>query len=88
LSCWRTSGWGETTDRDTLVLTMPAGELARAVARLHRDAVGSLGTYVSRPKEDEATAERDLAASSALAEVLSRIADRDGEPDDKGEGTR
>jgi hypothetical protein len=66
-------GWGETTDRDTLAITMPVGELAHAIARLHRDAAGSLGTCVSRPKEDEAVAERDLAGSSALADLLSRL---------------
>lgn len=60
-------GWSETIDRDTVMLTVPADELARTVARLHRRAARSLGVYVSRPKHDEELAERDLAASETLA---------------------
>lgn len=67
-------GWAETIDRETVVLTGPPGELARTLARLHKDAAGSLGTYVSRPRDDEEIAQRDLAASEALGEVLSRLA--------------
>jgi hypothetical protein len=51
---------------------------------LHKDAAGSLGTYVSRPKDDEELAERDLAASEALGEVLSRLA----RPTDDEEASR
>jgi hypothetical protein len=58
-------GWADTIDRETVALTVPADELTRTLARLHRDAAGSLGTYVSRPKDDEELAERDLAASEA-----------------------
>jgi hypothetical protein len=31
---------------------VPPDELARTLARLHKDAAGSLGTYLSRPKDD------------------------------------
>jgi hypothetical protein len=67
-------GWSETIDRETVALTVPPRELARTVARLHRDAAGALGAYVSRPKDDEERAQRDVAASDALAELLSQLA--------------
>jgi hypothetical protein len=67
-------GWAETIDRETVALTVPPDELTRTLARLHKDAAGSLGTYVSQPKDDEELAERDLAASEALGEILSRLA--------------
>jgi hypothetical protein len=68
-------GWSETIDQETVTLTMAPGELTRTLARLHKDAAGALGTYVSRPKEDEELAQRDLAASEALGEILSRLAE-------------
>jgi len=67
-------GWAETIDRETVGLTQPPDELTSALARLHKDASGSLGTYVSRPKDEEELAQRDLAASEALGEILSRLA--------------
>ncbi|MGH2947558.1 MAG: hypothetical protein ACRDPC_15115 [Solirubrobacteraceae bacterium] len=67
-------GWAETIDRETVALTLPAEELTRTLARLHNDASGSLGTYVSRPKEEEELAQRDLAASEAIGEILSQLA--------------
>jgi hypothetical protein len=67
-------GWADTIDRETVALTVPPDELTRTLARLHKDAAVSLGTYVSRPKDDEELAERDLAASEALGEVLSLLA--------------
>ena len=76
-------GWGETIDRDTVELTVPAWELTGTLARLHRTASGSLGSYVSRPKDEEELAQRDLAASEALGEILSRLA----QPDDAREVT-
>jgi hypothetical protein len=57
-----------------VALTVSLDELTRTLARLHKDAAGSLDTYVSRPKNDEEFAERDLAASEALGEVLSQLA--------------
>jgi hypothetical protein len=67
-------GLAETIDRDTVSLTQPLEELTSALARLHQDASGSLGTYVSRPKDDEALAQRDVAACDALGCILSRLA--------------
>jgi hypothetical protein len=67
-------GWEEAIDREQFTLTMPCAELARAVVRLHERANGSLGSYVSRPKEDEELAERDVAAAAALAELLGKLA--------------
>ena len=67
-------GWGETIDRETVALTQPADELTRTLARLHKDASGSLGTYVSRPRDEEELAQCALAASEALGEILSRLA--------------
>jgi hypothetical protein len=67
-------GWAETIEDETVALTVEPGELSRALARLHRDASGSLGTYVSRPKDEEELAQRDLAASEAVGEVLSQLA--------------
>jgi hypothetical protein len=68
-------GWSETIDDETVTLTMPPGELTRTLVRLHKDAAGALNTYVSRPKDDEELAQRDLAASAALGEILSRLAE-------------
>jgi hypothetical protein len=67
-------GWSETIDREAVALTVPPDELTRTLARLHRDAAGSLGSYVSRPKGDEQLAQRDVAASEALGEILSELA--------------
>ena len=67
-------GWAETIDRDTVSLTQPPEELTSTLARLHQDASGSLGTYVSRPKDDEALAQRDVAACDALGAILSQLA--------------
>ena len=77
-------GWADTIDRETVALTVPPDELTRTLAQLHKDAAGSLGTYVSRPKDDEELAERDLAASEALGEVLSLLA----RPTDDEEASR
>jgi hypothetical protein len=66
-------GWPEAIERETVTLTMPPSSLTRTLARLHKDAAGALGTYVSRPKDDEERAQRDLAASEALGEILSRL---------------
>jgi hypothetical protein len=67
-------GWDEAIDAEEVTLTVPRAELVGTLARLHREASGALGTYVSRPKNDEAVAERDLTASAALGELLSRLA--------------
>jgi hypothetical protein len=53
---------------------VPPDELTRTLARLHKAAAGSLETYVSRPKDDEELAQRDLAAPEALGEILSQLA--------------
>jgi hypothetical protein len=62
------------------------------LARLHGDATGALGTYVSRPKDDEALAERDVTALQVVGELLSRLAagpHADGcHTDVSGEGSR
>lgn len=76
-------GWTETSDRETVALTVPPDELTRTLARLHKDAAGSLGTYVSRPKDDEDLAQRDLAASEAVGEILSQLARPAGEEDSR-----
>jgi hypothetical protein len=67
-------GWSETIDRDTVTLTVPPDELIRTLTRLHRRAARSLGVYVSRPKDDEELAERDLAASETLGSILGQLA--------------
>jgi hypothetical protein len=67
-------GWSESIDRETVALTVPAEELTRTVARLHKDATGALGSYVSQPRNDEELAQRDVAASEALGELLSQLA--------------
>jgi len=45
-------------DRETAALIVPPDELTRALARLHNDAAGSLGSSVSHPKHDEEVLER------------------------------
>lgn len=67
-------GWSHEAESETVTLTMPRNQLARAVARLHRRAADSLESYVARPKDDEEIAARDLAAASALADLLSKLA--------------
>jgi hypothetical protein len=67
-------GWAETIDRDTVSLTQPVEELTSALARLHKEASTSVGAYVSRPKDEEALAQRDVAACEALGAILSRLA--------------
>jgi len=85
-------GWDETIDSERVTLTVPPGELVRTLARLHREAAGALGTYVSRPKDEEAVAERNLTASAAFAELLSQLATvphpHDRDADDGQEGSR
>ena len=71
-------GWSETIDRDTVVLTLPPDELTRTLVRLHRRAARSLGVYVSRPKDDEELAQRDLAASETLGAILGKLAQQAG----------
>ena len=71
-------GWSETIDRDTVTLTVPPGELTGTLARLHRRATRSLGVYVSRPKDDEEFAQRDLAASETLGVILGQLARQTG----------
>lgn len=68
-------GWAPSTDRETVARTVPPAELTRTLERLHRHAASSLGMYVSRPKNDEEIAQRDVAASGAVGEILSRLAD-------------
>lgn len=68
-------GWSESIDHETVTLATPPDELTRTLARLHKDAAGALGTYVSRPTADEELAQRDLAVSEALGESLSRLAE-------------
>ena len=67
-------GWAETIDRDSVSLTQPPHELASALARLHQDASASVASYVSRPKDEEALAQRDVAACDALGAILSGLA--------------
>ena len=67
-------GWAETIDRETASLTQPPQELTRTLARLHKDASASVGTYVSRSKDEEELAQRDVAACEALGEILTRLA--------------
>ena len=56
-------GWTETTDRETVALNLPSGELTdRTLARLHRPPRGRSAT-TPRGKDDEGLAQRDLAAS-------------------------
>jgi len=71
-------GWSETIDRDTVALTAAADELTQTLARLHRRAARALGVYVSRPKADEELAQRDLAASETLGQILGELARQAG----------
>jgi hypothetical protein len=67
-------GWNDHIDSEAVQLHLPTSELTHTIARLHKDVAESLGTYVSRPKDDEALAQRDLTASQALGSVLSELA--------------
>lgn len=48
--------------------------LTRTLARLHSDTVGVLDVYVSRPRVDEALAQRDLSTADALTQILAQLA--------------
>jgi hypothetical protein len=67
-------GWASECHTQTVTLTMPSDDLARAAARLQRRAADSLESYVSRPKDDEEIAERDVAASAAVGDLLGHLA--------------
>ncbi len=67
-------GWDETIEAEQVTLTVPREELVGTLARLHRDAVGALGTYVARPNDEEVLAKGDLTAVAAIGELLSRVA--------------
>jgi hypothetical protein len=56
-------GWDETIDSERVSLKVPPGELVRTLARLHREAAGALGIYVSHPKDEEEVAERGVHCS-------------------------
>jgi hypothetical protein len=62
------------TTPDSLGLTAPGGLARAAITRLHEDAAGSPGTYVSRPKDEERLARRDLVASEVLGGPLGELA--------------
>jgi hypothetical protein len=83
-------GWSETIDSPRVTLTLPPVELVRTIARLHRDAAAGLDLYVSRPKDDERIAQRELAASTAFGELLSELAAQANtdEPDNPREASR
>lgn len=66
--------WGPTIEGQTVELTLSHAVLTRALARLHSDTVGALDVYVSRPRVDEALAQRDLATADALTQILARLA--------------
>ena len=67
-------GWDETIDSERVTVTVPAGELVLTIARLHRQVTGALETYVSRPKDQDASAERDVTASETLGEAVKQLA--------------
>jgi dihydrodipicolinate synthase/N-acetylneuraminate lyase len=67
-------GWSDRIDHEAVELTLPSDELTRTLTRLHADAAAAVGEYLSRPKEDEALAQRDHVASQALGELLSELA--------------
>jgi DNA-binding transcriptional ArsR family regulator len=46
-------GWSEHIECDTVDLILPRDALVGTMSRLQSDAAGSLGMYVSRPKDDE-----------------------------------
>jgi hypothetical protein len=84
-------GWDETIEVDRVTLTRPREELIATLTRLHRDAISALGTYVSRPKDDERLAEGDVTAVATLGELLSQLASSPGPADDangSGEGSQ
>ncbi|MGH8572688.1 MAG: hypothetical protein ACREX8_08950 [Gammaproteobacteria bacterium] len=72
-------GWAKTSEHEQVTLTVPPLQLTRTITRLRKDAAGGLGTYVARPKDDEAIALRDLAGFEALGELLGQLADGQGE---------
>jgi hypothetical protein len=68
-------GWSDHVEHETVELTLAPEELTPTLTRLHEDAVASVGEYVSRPKDDEALAKRDVVAAQALGTLLSSLAE-------------
>lgn len=67
-------GWDETIDAERVTLTVPPRELVHTIARLRTRVTGALGSYVSRPTDEECVAQRDVMASAALGELLVDLA--------------
>jgi hypothetical protein len=84
-------GWDETIDSERVTLTVPPGSWCARLRGCNREAARALGTYVSRPEDEEAIAERNFTASAAFAELLSQLATPPCSADDAdagGEGSR
>ncbi len=68
-------GWAKDERAESFELTMPNDELARVIRRLHAYTAGALHDYVSRDKDDEQIAARQVAACAAYGTVLARVAE-------------
>jgi hypothetical protein len=66
-------GWAEEDPGEAFELTMPAGELSHALARLHGLALGSLRQHISAP-EDPHIAARNALAANTYTRILGEIA--------------
>jgi hypothetical protein len=80
---------GRGDQHERIALTVPPGELVHTLARLHPEATDAdaLATSVLRPKDEEAVAGRNIAASVALADLLSQLASAP-RPADDANGSR
>jgi hypothetical protein len=66
-------GWEPGQEADEFELTMPRGDLARALGRLNASAQSMLHTHIVEPIEERRYAERALIAQGAYGDVLAQI---------------
>lgn len=70
-------------DRDEFELTVPPGQLARALRSLTRNTRATLHTHIVEPIEEREQAERAVVAQDAYGDLLAQLV---GEHDSEGRG--
>jgi hypothetical protein len=74
-------GWEPETDGEEFALSMPAGQLARALRNLSANARATLHTHIVEPIEEHEHAQRATTAQAAYGDMLAQLADPDQEAD-------
>lgn len=76
-------GWDPDREGEQFELSMPAGQLARALGGLSRDAGAVLHAHIVEPVEERELAARSLTAQTAYGEVLAQLADQAASEEDE-----